>query len=77
MASSSALLNSSAVVTERPGDEPVVLGVSGRGKQHPIEPNGPVLVALVFVAGPFGDLDDHLDLHAHFVAWATLDLGGR
>ena len=50
-----------AVLGEGVGEEPVLRGVHSRGEQVPIQPDlTGVVVDLVLVARPLGDLDDDL-----------------
>src|SRR5699024_9550240 len=52
------------VLAEGPLDEAVVVRVAGGGEQHPVESDAPVVVVhLVLVAIPPGDLDGHAEFH--------------
>src|SRR5699024_6216666 len=52
------------VLAEGPLDEAVVVRVAGGGEQHPVESDAPVVVVhLVLVAIPPGDLDGHVEFH--------------
>ena len=57
-----------AILGQSLGHVAVVLGVSGGGEEHAIQPDGALIVGLVLVPGPLGDFDHHLDLHTGVLA---------
>src|SRR5699024_7402803 len=52
------------VLTEGVLDEAVVVGVAGGGEEHPVQPDpAGLVVQLVLVAVPLGNLDRDVELH--------------